>query len=48
VQGGELLACTPCLKERKIAATTLIAGSRTIAAARVVTKCLEAKATLNY
>jgi predicted peroxiredoxin len=47
-QGGELLVCTPCLKERKIEADTLIAGSKTIAAARVVAECLEAKATLNY
>lgn len=47
-QGGDLLVCTPCLKERKISAENLIAGSKPIAAARVVAECLEAQATLNY
>jgi predicted peroxiredoxin len=47
-QGGELLVCTPGLKERKIEADTFIAGSKTIAAARVVAECLDAKATSNY
>jgi uncharacterized protein involved in oxidation of intracellular sulfur len=47
-QGGDLLVCTPCLKERKIPAEHLIAGSKPIAAARVVQEALEAQATLNY
>jgi uncharacterized protein involved in oxidation of intracellular sulfur len=47
-QGGELLICTPCIKERRIAPEMLIDGARPIAAARVVQEGLEAKATLNY
>jgi predicted peroxiredoxin len=47
-QGGELLVCTPCIKQRQIGAELLIEGAKTIAAARVVAECLEAKATLNY
>ena len=47
-QGGELLVCTPCIKERQIGPELLIEGSRPIAAARLVQECLEAKATLNY
>jgi predicted peroxiredoxin len=47
-QGGELLICTPCIKERKIAPEALVDGAKPIAAARVVQECLEAKATLNY
>ncbi|HUL80393.1 MAG TPA: DsrE family protein [Vicinamibacteria bacterium] len=47
-QGGELLICTPCIKERRITPETLIEGAKPIAAARVVQECLEAKATLNY
>lgn len=46
--GGELLICTPCIKERRITPEMLIEGAKPIAAARVVTECLEAKATLNY
>jgi uncharacterized protein involved in oxidation of intracellular sulfur len=47
-QGGELLICTPCIKQRQIAPEMLIEGAKPIAAARVVVECLEAKATLNY
>jgi len=47
-QGGELLVCTPCIKERQISPETLIPGARTIAAGRVVQECLESQATLNY
>ncbi len=47
-QGGEILLCTPCIKGRNIAAETLVPESSTIAAARVVQECLEAKAVLNY
>jgi len=47
-QGGELLVCTPCIKERRITPEMLIEGAKPIAAARVVQECLEAKSTLNY
>jgi predicted peroxiredoxin len=47
-QGGKILVCTPCIKERKIGEEMLIEGAKPIAAARVVQECLEAKATLNY
>lgn len=47
-QGGTILVCTPCIKERKIGEGMLIEGAKAIAAARVVQECLEAKATLNY
>ncbi|MGB7970883.1 MAG: DsrE family protein [Candidatus Deferrimicrobiaceae bacterium] len=47
-QGGKILVCTPCIKERKIGEELLIEGAKAIAAARVVQECLEAKATLNY
>jgi uncharacterized protein involved in oxidation of intracellular sulfur len=47
-QGGDLLVCTPCIKQRQIAPEMLIEGAKPIAAARVVAECLEAQATLNY
>ncbi len=47
-QGGKILVCTPCIKERKITEDMLVEGATPIAAARVVQECLEAKATLNY
>jgi predicted peroxiredoxin len=47
-QGGKILICTPCIKERKIAPETLLPGATPIAAGRVVQECLEANATLNY
>jgi len=47
-QGGQLLICTPCIKERKIAPEMLMKGAAPIAAGRVVQECLEAKVTLNY
>jgi predicted peroxiredoxin len=47
-QGGELLVCTPCIKERRIGPELLVEGARPIAAARLVQECLEANATLNY
>jgi uncharacterized protein len=46
--GGELLVCTPCLKERRITPEMLVKGATVIAGARLVQECLEAKATLNY
>ncbi|MGW8284753.1 MAG: DsrE family protein [Candidatus Deferrimicrobiaceae bacterium] len=47
-QGGKILVCTPCIKERKIEQGMLLEGATAIAAGRVVQECLEAKATLNY
>ncbi len=47
-QGGKLLVCTPCIKERRIGQELLLPGATPIAAARLVQESLEAKAVLNY
>ncbi len=47
-QGGQLLVCSPCIKERRIGVEALMDGAEPIAAARLVQECLEAKATLCY
>jgi predicted peroxiredoxin len=47
-QGGKLLVCTPCIKERKIDESMLMEGAELIAGARVIQESLEAKAVLNY
>lgn len=46
--GGELLLCSPCIKERAIKESELVAGSKLIAAGTVVTEVLSAKAVLTY
>ena len=46
-QGGKLLICTPCVKERKLE-DCLVPGGELVAAARVVQECLEASAVLSY
>lgn len=46
-QGGQLLVCTPCVKERKLE-DQLIPGGELVAAARVVQECLGASAVLSY
>lgn len=46
--GGKLLLCTPCVKERGIAENELIEGSTLIAAGTVITETLSAKAVLTY
>jgi len=46
--GGELLVCIPCLQERGIEATDLIEGATLGKAGKVVSRILEAKATLVY
>lgn len=46
--GGDLLICSPCIKERHIADNELIEGAKPIAAGTVVTEVLSAKATLTY
>jgi len=47
-QGGRLLVCVPCIKERKIDASELIEGSTPTAAAVLTDEILTAKAVLNY
>lgn len=45
---GELLLCSPCIKERNIAESDLVAGSKLIAAGTVVTEVLSATNVVNY
>jgi len=47
-QGGKLLVCSPCIKERQIDESMLLDNAETIAGARVVQEALEANAVLNY
>lgn len=47
-QGGKLLVCTPCVKERQIEPEMLIEQAELIAAARAVQEGLEAQAVYNY
>lgn len=47
-QGGKLLVCTPCIKERHIEESMLVENSELIAGARVIQESLEANAVLNY
>jgi predicted peroxiredoxin len=47
-EGGKLLVCSPCVKERRITEDMLIEGSELIAGARVIKEVTESKATLNY
>ncbi|MDY0103814.1 MAG: DsrE family protein [Lentimicrobium sp.] len=46
--GGQLLLCSPCIKERFIKEEELIPGSKLVAAGTVVEEVLSAKATLTY
>jgi uncharacterized protein len=47
-QGGKLLVCTPCIKERHIDESMLVKNAELVAGARVIQECLEANAVLNY
>ena len=47
-QGGKLLVCTPCIRERQMTEDMLIEGAELVAAARVVQESLEAKAVFTY
>ena len=48
-QGGKLLVCVPCIKERKIdEARDLIAGAQTTAAGTVTVAALEADVVFTY
>lgn len=46
--GGELLLCSPCIKERHIDESNLVEGSKLIAAGTVVSEVLSANAVLTY
>ena len=46
--GGQLLVCVPCIRERKIDESELIDGAEPVAAARLTTEILEANSTLVY
>jgi len=46
--GGELLICSPCIKERHIEENELVTGAQPVAAGTVVTEVLSAKAVLTY
>jgi uncharacterized protein involved in oxidation of intracellular sulfur len=45
---GELLLCSPCLKERNIGPDEIIVGSKVIAAGSVVTEVLSATNVVTY
>jgi len=46
--GGKLLVCTPCIAERKIDISQLIAGAEAIAGARVIKETTTSSAVLSY
>ncbi|MFZ5453572.1 MAG: DsrE family protein [Thermodesulfobacteriota bacterium] len=46
--GGEIMVCIPCLEERGIKSSDLIEGATLGKAGKVVSRILEAKATLVY
>lgn len=47
-QGGRLLVCVPCIKERKIAESDLIEGAAPVAGAALTMELLSANASLVY
>ncbi|MFH1057969.1 MAG: DsrE family protein [Pseudomonadota bacterium] len=47
-QGGQLVVCVPCIRERKIDESDLIEGARPVAGAALTMEMLEAKACLVY
>ncbi|MBU4276863.1 MAG: DsrE family protein [Proteobacteria bacterium] len=47
-QGGRLMVCVPCIRERKIEEADLIEGSELMAAAKLTQEILSANATLVY
>jgi len=46
--GGQLLLCSPCIKERFINENDLVSGSKLIAAGTVISEVLSAKTVLTY
>jgi len=47
-QGGKLLVCTPCIRERKIEESMLVEKAEPVAAARLVQEILEANNVVCY
>ena len=47
-QGGKLLVCDPCIRERKIEESMLVPTAEPIASARAVEECLEATSVITY
>ena len=47
-EGGKLLVCVPCIRERKIEESDLIDGAKPTAAAALTQEILTANATLVY
>lgn len=47
-EGGKLLVCVPCIRDRKIEEADLIAGATPTAAAALTQEILSANATLVY
>lgn len=47
-QGGKLMVCVPCIKERQIAESDLISGAEPTAAAKLTLELLSANASLVY
>ncbi len=46
--GGELMVCSPCIKERFIKEEELVAGSKLVAAGTVVEEILSATSVVTY
>jgi predicted peroxiredoxin len=47
-EGGKLLVCVPCIRERKIEEADMIEGAKSTAGAGLIQEILEANATLVY
>jgi uncharacterized protein involved in oxidation of intracellular sulfur len=47
-EGGKLLVCVPCIKERNINESDLIEGAQPTASGALTQEILEAKSTLVY
>jgi uncharacterized protein involved in oxidation of intracellular sulfur len=47
-QGGKLVACVPCLKDRRIEESDLLEGIELTAAAKLTLEILSAQATMVY
>jgi uncharacterized protein involved in oxidation of intracellular sulfur len=46
--GGEILVCTPCIKERQITKDMLLENIQLMAGGTLVQACIDADAVLNY
>jgi uncharacterized protein involved in oxidation of intracellular sulfur len=47
-QGGRLLVCTPCIKERKINESDLVEGTQATAAGQVNVEAMNSKAVFTF